>query len=180
VLRSLPKDSPIPASQSITLGATTTLNHSLLQSSPPEPVELSKLNKRFIESLREYPTVISPVRRYIERITRLYETQNTTITIQAKQIAEQSELLRKRKKVKKGKRVRLEGVSVYTTAEVLRIAREEEARVKAKKPRGRLRKVIIVETSSDDEDEDSEDLLDYFIEKLSIRRQGAVLSHIKI
>jgi hypothetical protein len=180
VLRSLPKDSPIPAPQSITPGATTTLDHSLLQSSPPEPVELSKSNKRFTESLRECPAVISPVRRYAERMTRLCETQNTTIAIQAKQIAEQSELLRKRKKVKKGKRVRLEGVSVYTTAEVLRIAREEEARVEAKKPRGRPRKVIIVETSSDDEDEDSEDLLDYFIEKPSMRRQGAVLSHVEI
>jgi hypothetical protein len=50
-------------------------------------------------------------------MTRLRETQNATIAIQAKQLAELGELLKKRKKAKKGKRV---------TAEVLRIAREED------------------------------------------------------
>jgi hypothetical protein len=180
VLRSLPKTSPIPVPTPITPGTTTNLDLSLLKSSPPESVELSRSNKRFTESLRECPAVVSPVRRYAERMTRLCETQNATIAIQAKQLADQSELLRKRKKAKKGKRVRLEGVSIYTTADVLRVAREEEARVATKRPRGRPRKVIIVETSSEEEDEVSEDSSDSSDEEPVVRRRRAVFSHIEI
>jgi hypothetical protein len=124
--------------------------------------------------------VVSPVRRYAERMTRLCETQNTTIAIQAKQLAEQCELLRKRKKAKKGERVRLEGITVYTTTDMLRIAREEEARVVAKKPRGRPRKVNIVKTSSEDKDKDSIDLLSSFIETPTKRRRVAVFSHVEV
>jgi hypothetical protein len=180
VLRGLPKDSPIPAPQPITPCATTTLDLSLLQSSPPEAIELSRSNKRFTESLHECPAVVSPVKRYAERMTRLCETQNATIAIQAKQIADQAKLLQKRKKVSRGKRVRLEGVSVYTTAEVLRVAREEEARVEAKKPRGRPRKVIKIESSTEEEDEVSEDSLDSFNEAPVKRRRGAVFSHVEV
>jgi hypothetical protein len=43
------------------------------------------------------------VTRYAERMTRMCESQNATIAIMAKQIADQSELLCKRKKTKKGK-----------------------------------------------------------------------------
>lgn len=180
VLRELPKNSPIPTPQPITPGMTTNLDLSLLKSSPPESVELSRSNKRFTESLYECPAVVSPVRRYAERMTRLCETQNATIAIQAKQLADQSELLRKRKKAKKGKRVRLEGVSIYTTADVLRIAREEEAKVIIKKPRGRPRKVIIVEASTDEEDGVSEDLLDSSDEEPVARTRRAVLSHVAV
>jgi hypothetical protein len=63
---------------------------------------------------------------------------------------------------------------------VLRVAREKEARVEVKKLRGRPRKVILVESSSDDEDEVSDNLVDSFIETPRKRRRGAVLSHIKI
>jgi hypothetical protein len=93
----------------------------LLQSSPPEPVELLKSNKRFTELLRKCHSIVLLVRRYAERMTRLCKTQNTTIAIQAKQIAEQFEVLQERKKVMKQKRVQLEGVAVYTTADVLHI-----------------------------------------------------------
>jgi predicted alpha-1,6-mannanase (GH76 family) len=87
-------------------------------------------------------------------MTRLCETQNATIAIQAKQLAELGEL---RKKAKKGKRVRLEGVAVYTTAEVLRIARGEEAKTATKKRRGPQKKVVLVESSSEEEDEVSKE-----------------------
>jgi hypothetical protein len=49
----------------------------------------------------------------------MYESQNATIAIMAKQIADQSELLRKQKRAKKGKRVRLEGVAIYTTENIV-------------------------------------------------------------
>jgi hypothetical protein len=113
---------------------TTNLDLSLLKSSPPEVVELTRSNKRFTESLRECRAVVSPVRRYVERMTQMCETQNATIAIMAKQIADQNELLHKRKKAKKRKRVQLEGISIYTTAEVLRIAREAKAKAKTKRP----------------------------------------------
>ena len=46
----------------------TTLNLLLLKSSPPEATELSKLNKRFTETLHECSDVVWPVKRYTERI----------------------------------------------------------------------------------------------------------------
>ena len=44
------------------------------------------------------------------------ESQNKIIAIIAKQLAGTTELLRKRERSPKGKRVQLEGVSVYSTA----------------------------------------------------------------
>jgi hypothetical protein len=180
VLRGLPKDSPILTPQPVTPGAILTLDQLLLKSSPPELVKLSRSNKKFIELLREYPDIVSPVKRYIERIICLYETQNTTIAIIAKQLANQSELLKKRKKITKEKRIRLKGVSVYMTTDILRIAREEEAQLKTKKLKGRLRKIIKIESSTKDEDKVSKDLLDSFNELPPARRRRVVFSYIKI
>jgi hypothetical protein len=159
---------------------TTNLDLSLLKSSPPEPVELSRANKRFSESLRECPEVVSPVRRYADRIVRMCETQNATIAIMARQLAEQSELLRKRKKPSTGKRVRLEGQSIFTTPEVLRVAREAEVKKTTKRPRGRPRKVQIVEKDSEDEDKVSEDNLESSDEEPVSRRRSARFSHVAI
>ena len=132
VLRDLPTNSPLPTYHPAISHETTRLDLSLLESSPPEPVELSKSNKRFTETLRECPDVVSPVKRYAERMIRLCETQNATIAIQAKQLADQAELLKKRKKAKKGKRVQLNSISIYTTTDVLRITREEEKKTATK------------------------------------------------
>ncbi len=180
VLNGLSKDSPPPAYTAPTPSAITNLDHSLLQSSPPEAVELSQSNKRFTETLRECLDVVSPVKRYAERMTRLCESQNATIALQAKQIAEQSELLRKRKRARKGKRVRLEGVHVYTTEEVLQVAREEEAKQATKRPRGRPKKVVIIETSDEGEDEVSESSEEEFYRSPVTRGRRAVASHVEI
>jgi hypothetical protein len=180
VLRDLPKASPPPTYYPPIPCETTNLDLSLLKSSPPQPVELSKSNKRFTETLRECSDVVSPVKRYAERMTRLCETQNATIAIQAKQLAEQGELLKKRKKAKKGKRVRLEGVAVYTTAEVLRIAREEEAKTATKKRRGPQKKVVLVESSSEEEDEVSKESEQEVYRSPVTRRRCAVLSHVRV
>jgi hypothetical protein len=66
ILRTLPQGSAKPAPRPRIAYETTNLNLSLLKSSPPNPVKLSILNKRFTESLREYPDVVSPVRRYAD------------------------------------------------------------------------------------------------------------------
>ena len=113
-------------------------------------------------------------------MTRLCESQNATIALQAKQIAEQSELLRKRKKARNGKRVRLDGVHVYTTAEILRVAREEEAKQATKRPRSRAKKVIIVETSDEEEDEVSKSSESEFYHSPVTRGRRAVASHVEV
>lgn len=176
VLRSLPRESPLPTPIHATPQQGTNLDLSLLQSSPPELVELSRSNKRFVESLREDPAVVSPVKRYAERMTRLCERQNATIAIQARQIADQSKLLQKRKKAQKGKRVQLEGQFIYTTAEVLRIAREAEAKPTTKRPRGRPRKIVVVEEDSEEEPEGSDYSEDSLEEGPAKRTRRAVRS----
>jgi hypothetical protein len=176
VLASLQQIHHAPTPQASTPCETTTLDLSLLKSSPPDGTELSQSNKKFIESLRECPEVVSPVRRYADRMARMCETQNATIAIMAKQLADQSELLHKRKKAKKGKRIRLEGVSIYTTAEVLRIAREAEAKPTTKRPRGRPRKVIRAESSSEDEAEVMESSSDSSDEEPAKRTRYATRS----
>jgi hypothetical protein len=180
VLRGIPQPSPEPAIRISHAGDTTNLDLSLLKSSPPEPVELNRANKRFIETLRECPDVVSPVKRYAERMTRLCESQNATIAILSKEVAQQAELLRKRKKARKGKRVRLEGVHVYTTEDILRVAREEEAKAAIKRPRGRPKKVIIIETSDEEEDEVSESSETEYYRSPVIYGRCAVASHVEI
>lgn len=156
VLRNLPREATLIASKPRTPPETSDLDLSLLKSSPPEPVELLTANKKFTETLRDNPAVLSPVKRYADRMTRLCESQNSTIAIQAKQLAEQSQLLYKRNKRSRGKRVKLDGIFVYTTEEVLQVAREAEVKRTTKRPRGRPRKVVVVESADEDEAEDPE------------------------
>ena len=180
VLRNLPRRRIMPTLQPATPTIITILDLTLLKSSPPEAIKLSRLNKRFTELLRECPAVVSPVKHYAEQMTRLCESQNATITIQAKQLSEQAELLHKQKRTSKGKRVRLDGVSVYTTAEVLRIARKEEAHTVTKKRRASKKKIILVESSTDEESEDSENIPSDFEPLPSPRGRYAVFSHVEV
>jgi hypothetical protein len=113
-------------------------------------------------------------------MVRMCETQNATIAIMAKQLAEKDELLKKRKKAKTGKRVLLEGVSVYTMADVLRVAREAEAATAARKRTKRQRKEKTPETETEEEDEDSDDSFEFIVDGPMMRRRGAVLSHVMI
>lgn len=76
--------------------------------------------------------------------------------------------------------MRLEGIHVYTTEEDLRVAREEEAKTAAKRPRGRLKKIIIVETSHKEEDKVSKSLEIEFYRSPVTRGQRARLSHVEI
>lgn len=180
VLERIPQPTPEPATRIYRAGDTTNLDLSLLRSSPPELVELSRSNKRFTETLRECNDVVSPVRRYAERMTRLYESQNATIAILSKEVIQQAELLRKRKKTRKGKRVRLDGVHVYTTEEVLRVAREEEAKSATKRPQGRPKKVIIIETSDKEEDKVPKSSETEIYQSPVICGRRAVASHVLI
>ncbi len=52
--------------------------------------------------------------------------------------------------------MRLEGVAIYATGDVLQIAREEEMKSTTKRPREGPQKVPIVEISSEEEDGESD------------------------
>jgi hypothetical protein len=71
-------------------------------------------------------------------------------------------------------------VHVYTTEEVLRVAREEEAAVVTKQRRGRPRKVIIVETSDQEKDKDIESLETEYYRSPVLRGRRAVISHVEV
>jgi uncharacterized glyoxalase superfamily protein PhnB len=127
------------------------LDLSLLQSSPPHGTELRESNQTFNSVLAEVPGLPSPAKRYADRVTRLTETLSTEVTVLRSQLGERDELLQARKTHKTGKRVRLEGKFVYSTEEVLNVAREAEAARAAKRPRGRPRKRPIEEVDHEEE-----------------------------
>lgn len=95
----------------------------------------------------------SPARRYAKRMTRLVESQNAELTILWKEVKEYKELLETRKKRTKGKRIKLQGIFVFSTEEVLKIVREAEVKTIEKRPRGRPRKRPIEEVEEDIEEE---------------------------
>jgi len=116
-----------------------------------DSTELRESNAAFKSALAEVPGLPSPAKRYAGRIARLTEALNTEVTVLRSQLDEKDKILRTRKSRKTGKRVRLEGVFVYSTEEVLDVAREAEAARAAKKPRGRPRKRPIGEVDNEEE-----------------------------
>ena len=153
VLKNLPSQPPLPQRPIYTPTDQSVLDLTLLKSSPPDGTELHESNIQFTALLRQHSDVLSPVKRYAERMTRMCETQNATIAIMAKQLEEQSKLLNTRKTHTRGKRVKLDGVSVYSTSQVLEVAHEAEKKPETKRPRGRPRKRPIEEIISESEDE---------------------------
>jgi len=153
VLDKLPTTStPRPPSLR-TPGQSSSLDLSLLYSSPPDGTELREANAVFNSQIREAVSVPSPAKRYAERMTRALETTQSELITIRKELAEQRELLQTRKARKSGKRVKLKGRFVFSTQEVLQIAREAEEETLAKKGRKRQRKrSISVEIEEDIED----------------------------
>ena len=94
-----------------------------------------------------------PVRRYGERIARVYEIAHSNITTMRKELKQKDELLNARKRRKKGKRIAVEGKFVFTTEEVLQLVKEAEAETATKKARKQPRKRPIQEILEDEEDE---------------------------
>ena len=154
VLEKLPKaPTPLPLLQQ-TPCQSSSLDLSLLHSSPPEGTELRQANALFNAQIRDVNGVPSPAKRYAERMTRALETTQSELITIRKELTEQTELLQARKKRKKGKRVALKGKFVFTTQEVLDIVKAAEEETAAKKCRKRLRKrSISVEIEEDEEDE---------------------------
>ena len=110
----------------------SSLDLSLLHSSPPDGTELRKANQVLHDELAKIHEVISPVKRYMQRMTKAFEaTQSELITVR-KQLIESQNLLQSRQVRKRGKRVALKDRFVYTTEEILQIAKQanEQAAIK--------------------------------------------------
>ena len=118
-----------------TPGQTSSLDLSLLNSSPPDGTELRQANALLNSELSRVVGLASPIRRYTQRLTRAVEsTQSKLVTIR-QQLTETQELLCTRQKRKRGKRILLKGNHVFSTEEVLEIAKEAEEKTAANKAR---------------------------------------------
>ena len=71
-----------------------------------------------------------------------------------KELEEQRTILNQQKTHKKGKRVKLQDQFVFSTTEVLKIARKAKKRPVTKKLRGRPRKRSIEEVEEEEEEEE--------------------------
>jgi hypothetical protein len=129
------------------------LDLSLLQSDPPDGTELREANASCIAEVQNADGLASPVKRYISRLTRAFEATCSKNTALRKENTEQRELLQTRKKRNTGKRVALKGKFVFSTQEVLEIAREAEKATAEKGTRTRRRKVPTGEKIEQQEDE---------------------------
>ncbi|KAF2228374.1 hypothetical protein EV356DRAFT_502816 [Viridothelium virens] len=110
----------------------------------------------------------------------LCETLSTTVALQNQQLANQAKLLKKRKKIKKGKRVQLEGVLVYSTEDVLRIAREIEANTERKRKRSQRQQAALDENLDWMEDPSFEILSSDFDEAPASRRRCARIAQVVV
>jgi DDE superfamily endonuclease len=118
---------------------------SLLESSPPDGTELRQANALLNSTLRTAKDVPERARKYTERMTKAYEATHSELVIARKRLAEQDELLQARKKRTKGKRVALKGKFVFSTEEVLEVARRAEADTAARSAKRSIRKRTIDE-----------------------------------
>ena len=132
------------------------LDMCLLQSSPPDGTELREANIALRSELQKKGPLPTPAKRYTERMTYALETTQSELAIARKELADTKALLRKRQERKKGKRIALKGRFVFSTQEVLDIARVAEAET-AKKKSSQKRKTKKKEPKPEDSvDDDSE------------------------
>jgi hypothetical protein len=90
------------------------LDRSLLDSSPPEGIELREatlLVNRIVHS----STLETPVKQYIKRSGAALERTSSKNALLRRELTEARELLRVRKERKKGKRIAIEGKFVFNT-----------------------------------------------------------------
>jgi len=138
-----PRTPPDPASLDLTL----------LDSSPPDGTELRQATALFNSELKKPGALISPAKRFGERMTRILQTTQSENAMLRRELAEAQALLRSRKRRTTGKRVALQGKFVFSTQEVLEIAKQAELDSAAKRGRKRTRTAAIDLEFSAGEDE---------------------------
>ena len=163
VLNRLPQTPEAPASTPAQEHSFHDLDKSLLNSSPPEGTELRQANALLYKELDKEGALATPAKRYTKRMTLALETSQSENVLLRKQLADTQALLQKRKERKKGKRVALKGRFVFSTQEVLDIAKAAEAETANKKGKNKASKKAkpLLYEGSDDEiieigDEDSD------------------------
>ena len=139
VLNRLPSMPKAPVTPSSPEPITRHLDSSLLNSSPPEGTELRQANALLCKELDKGGALATPAKRYTKRMTLALETTQSENVLLRKQLADTQALLQKRKERKKGKRVALKGRFVFSTEEVLEIARVAEAETASKKGKNKTR-----------------------------------------
>jgi len=85
----------------------SSLDLSLLHSSPPDGTELRRANMVLHDELAKINEFISPVKRYMQRMTKAFEVTQSELITARKQLSESQSLLQTRKARKRGKRVAL-------------------------------------------------------------------------
>ena len=132
---------------------THCLDHSLLDSSPPDGTELRQANALLCKELDKGGALATPAKRYTKRMTLALETSQSECILLRKQLADTQALLRRRKERKKGKRVALKGLFVFSTEEVLEIARVAEADTTSKKGKNKTKQQAepLLDKENDDE-----------------------------
>lgn len=129
----------------------TDLDLSLLESSPPDGTELRQANVLLNTAIKACRDLPSPAKRFTERMTRAFEITNSENVTLRKQVEEQAELLNIRKTRTKGKRIALKGKFVFSTQEVLEIAKAAESETSKKRTTSQPRKRKIAETNEGEE-----------------------------
>jgi hypothetical protein len=129
----------------------TDLDLSLLESSPPDGIELRQANMLLNTAIKACRDLPSPAKRFTERMTRAFEITNSENVTLRKQVEEQAELLNIRKTRTKGKRIALKGKFVFSTQEVLEIAKAAESETSKKRTTSQPRKRKIAETNGGEE-----------------------------
>ena len=116
------------------------LDLSLLQSDPPDGTELREANALFISEVQKTVDLPAQVKRYAARLTQAFEATCAKNTTLRKENAQQRQTLQTRKNRTTGKRVALKGKFVFSTQEVLEVARKAEEATAEKTSRKRRRK----------------------------------------
>ena len=144
---------------STTLPPITTprdLDRSLLDSSPPEGMELQEVTS-LVNTIVRSSTLETPVKQYIERSEAAFERTTSKNTLLQKEIAEYRELSWVRKEHKNGKRVAIKGKFVFNTKEILEVVKKAEVEASKRKVKKRRTTKAINPEIEEEQEEDNEE-----------------------
>ncbi|KYG40429.1 hypothetical protein M433DRAFT_160430, partial [Acidomyces richmondensis BFW] len=120
----------------------------------PDGTELHEANALLHSELDKEQPLLIPAKRYIKRITRALETAQSKVTLLRKRLTDAKSLLQARKQRKKGKRIALKGKFVFSTQEVLDIAKQAKLEAAQKKPKKKVKegaKAIIIDNNKEED-----------------------------
>ncbi|KYG42218.1 hypothetical protein M433DRAFT_158145, partial [Acidomyces richmondensis BFW] len=108
------------------LNVSYPLDLSLLASSLLDSTELRKANALLHSKLDKEQPLLLPTKRYTKRITCTLKIAQSEVALLRKWLTDTESLPQARKQRKKGKRIALKGKFVFSTQEVLDIAKQAE------------------------------------------------------